>query len=405
MAQNRKSRRKKAFQRRTPPGAQPGTIAVDPAAGQPVVEVWAIGTGKTLDTTVKNLDELPEIVARHTVTWINVDGLGDARTLQRLGSLFRLHPLALEDVVNVHQRAKVDHYENSLFIVTRMLRLNRPEECAVEGDGSTETESPDRSQLDKPANGHHEPAARLGNEQLSMFLMDKVVITFQDSQPGDCFSGIRDRLRKGDENYAAHGADYFAYRLLDAVIDSYFPILEAYGERIENLEEELLESQQPVKLQKIHEIKQDLLLIRRAIWPAREMLHSLARDINPLIKEETRIYLRDCYDHTVQILDLLETYRELGSDLRDLYLSSVSQRMNEIMKVLTIISTLFIPLTFIAGVYGMNFQYDPETAPFNMPELYWYWGYPAFWTLMIVITLGMLWYFVRKGWIGSGWWR
>jgi magnesium transporter len=280
-----------------------------------------------------------------------------------------LHPLALEDVVNVHQRPKIEQYTGNIFVVTRMLRIEE----------------------------------RLESEQLSIFVGSNYVLTFQEALPGDCFGPLRDRLRNLDPAIHDHGSDYLAYRLLDAVIDSYFPVLEHYGESIDALEEQMLGVHKFLEVARIHAIKQELLQVRRTVWPTRDMLHAMIRDHNSLIKEETKVYLRDCYDHTVQIIDLLETYRELGSDLRDLYLTSVSNRMNEIMKVLTIISTLFIPLTFIVGVYGMNF--DPDSSPYNMPELRAQYGYPFCWALMIVISIGMLIYFIRKGWIGERFWR
>ncbi len=331
--------------------------------------VLAIGPVGVSEQKNCRTDDLLNIVQRHHVTWINVDGLGDANLIKTLGKLFNLHPLALEDTINVHQRPKVEQYPDQLFIVTRMIH-----------------------QSDS-----------ISSEQLSMFLGENYVITFQEAQPGDCFDQVRERIRSEKDGFKNHGADYLAYRLLDAVIDSYFPMLEQYGEKIDDMEELLLQSPQQANLNKIHAIKQDLLVLRRSIWPTRELINTLLRDHNSLIKDETRIYLRDCYDHTVQLLDLLEMYRELGADLRDLYLSSMSHRMNEVMKVLTIISTLFIPLTFIAGVYGMNF--DTEKSKWNMPELEWEYGYLFFWSLMAVITIGMLIYFWRKRWIGESWRR
>ncbi len=272
-------------------------------------------------------------------------------------------------MVHVHQRPKVEQYAGHLFIVTRMLRAN----------------------------------SHLETEQMSIFLGTNFLLTFQEAIPGDCLGLVRDRLRNLNSTFHVTGPDYLAYRVIDAVIDSYFPVLEHYGELIEQIEDDLLANNRRSDIGRIHTIKQELLNVRRTVWPTRDMVHALIRDSNTLIREETRIFLRDCYDHTVQIIDLLETYRELGSDLRDLYLSSVSNRMNEIMKVLTIISTLFIPLTFIVGVYGMNF--DPSSSPWNMPELRAYYGYPITWGVMIAVAFAMWIYFIRKGWIGEKWWK
>jgi magnesium transporter len=368
MAASRKSKSKRRFHRHSKPGANPGTIAVDPQAAAPQITVMALGPAGVSEQKISRTDDLLNIVQRHHVTWINVDGLGDANLIKTLGKLFNLHPLALEDTINVHQRPKVEQYPEQLFIVTRMIH-------------------------------EHET---ISSEQLSMFLGENFVLTFQEAQPGDCFDQVRERIRSEKDGFTKYGADYLAYRLLDAVIDSFFPVLEHYGEKIDDMEELLLQSPQQANLNKIHAIKQDLLLLRRSIWPTRELINTLLRDHNPLIKDETRVYLRDCYDHTVQLLDLLEMYRELGADLRDLYLSSMSHRMNEVMKVLTIISTLFIPLTFIAGVYGMNFETDKK---WNMPELRWEYGYLFCWGVMLVITIGMLIYFWRKRWIGESWRR
>jgi magnesium transporter len=366
---SRTRKKKLRFSRQTHPGSQPGLVVVDPQAQRPTITVFAYGQASCERTEITDLETLPALLQRHTVTWINVDGLGDAATIQRLGKMFSLHPLALEDAVNVHQRPKVDEYPGHLYIVARYIHLNDS----------------------------------LDSEQISIFLGKNYVLTFQEeSRPGDPFDPIRTRLKSDQDVFTNHGADYLAYRLLDAIVDSYFPVLEYYGEKIDDMEALLLESHHGVSLGSIHKIKQDLLQLRRALWPMRDMLYSLLRDKQVLIDDSIRVYFRDCYDHTVQLVDLLEIYRELGSDLRDLYLSSMSNRMNEIMKVLTIISTLFIPLTFIAGVYGMNF----DTAwPLNMPELRSPYGYVITMGVMGFIAVAMFVYFVRKGWIGERFFR
>jgi magnesium transporter len=362
-------KKKKHFHRQTHPGSQPGLVVVDPQAQRPTITAFGYGQKSCEKLEIKDVETLPALIQRHAVTWINVDGLGDAHAIQRLGQMFNLHPLALEDAVNVHQRPKVEEYPGHLFIVARIIHLNDA----------------------------------LESEQLSIFLGKNYVLTFQEeARPGDPFDPIRGRLLSEKDVFTKHGADYLAYRLLDAVVDSYFPVLEYYGERIDDIEDRLLQSHRQVELGNIHSIKQDLLQLRRALWPTRDMLYSLLRDKQDLIEDSTRVYFRDCYDHTVQLVDLLEIYRELGSDLRDLYLTTISNRMNEIMKVLTIISTLFIPLTFIAGIYGMNFD---TSKPLNMPELLSPYGYVGTLGAMAVIAIGMLIYFVKKGWIGRRWWN
>jgi magnesium transporter len=229
-------------------------------------------------------------------------------------------------------------------------------------------------------------------EQVSIFLGPGFVITFQE-HPGDCFDPIRDRIRKGKGQIRRQGADYLMYGILDAVIDGYFPFLEQLGEVVESLEDEVVEKPTRQTLNRVHEIKRDLLNIRRSVWPLREAINALIREESELVGETTRVYLRDCYDHAIQVLDVIETYRELAGGLMDVYLSSVSNKMNEVMKVLTIIATIFIPLTFMAGIYGMNFE--------AMPELKWRWSYPVLWCLMVAIAAVMLILFRRKGWLGG----
>lgn len=358
--------RSKYFRRVSKPGAMPGTIEPHPASAKPVIQVIAYNASGFIEQEVDNIEKLPAIVAKWAVSWINIEGLGDAETILRLGEMFNLHRLALEDAVNVHQRPKAEQYPNNLFLVARMIHLDK----------------------------------HCDTEQVSIFLCKKVVLTFQEQRPGDSFDPLRERLRHNRGNIRQRGADYLMYALLDSVVDAYFPVLEHHGERIEAIEEVILAGRTRGVMREIHDIKHDLLVVRRAIWPEREALSALSRDPCELISDETRLFLRDCYDHSVQLIDLLETYRELASDLRDLYLSSMSNRMNEIMKVLTIISTIFIPLTFIAGVYGMNF--DPNSSPWNMPELRWYYGYPVTLLVMLAVVIGMIFYFRNKKWIGAG---
>ncbi len=362
MARGRKKHRH--FRRHGPPGSAPGSIHVAPDAKTPTISTFSFDNVRAVEQTVHRVGDLRGIMDKWPVTWINVDGLGDAAVLSELASLFHIHPLAMEDVVHTHQRPKVEQYNGQLFVVMRMFQC-------------------------------HE---RLETEQVSIFLGKNYVLTFQENLPGDSFEPVRERLRSHGP-LTSQTSDYLAYRLLDAIIDGYFPVLETYGEQIDVLEDEVLECPQKQTLSRIHDIKKDLLEIRRAIWPAREAVNQLARDPILLISDNTRVFLRDCYDHTVQLIDLLETYRDLSSDLRDLYLSSAGNRLNEIMKVLTIISTVFIPLTFVAGVYGMNF--NTGASPYNMPELNWRFGYVGFWVAMLVIFAAELGFFWRKGWIGA----
>ncbi|MCY2964028.1 MAG: magnesium/cobalt transporter CorA, partial [Planctomycetota bacterium] len=239
-------------------------------------------------------------------------------------------------------------------------------------------------------------------EQISMFVGPNFVISFQERPGWDCLEPVRERVRKCVTRVREAGPGYLAYSLLDAVVDHYFPVLEAYGERLETLEDQIILQPDRSAVAEVHDVKRELLNVRRSIWPQREALNVMVRDDIANFDPETRLYLRDVYDHAVRIIDLVETYREICSDLMDLYLSSVSNRMNEVMKVLTVISTLFIPLTFIAGVYGMNF--DPDSSPWNMPEVRWYLGYPLCMGLMAVVSIAQLYFFYRRGWIGRGKW-
>jgi len=322
------------------------------------MHVMAYGPAEFVEQEIPSADAIGPFLGQWPVIWVNVDGLGDADAVRKIGEIFGLHPLALEDVINVHQRPKVEPYEKYFFIVMQMLLTGEV----------------------------------LDTEQLSLFLGANFVITFQERPGGDCFALVRERIRKNHGRIRAAGPDYLAYSLLDAVVDNYFPVLERYGERLETVEQEVVTQPRSETLARIHDIKRDLLLLRRAVWPMREALNSLLRDDTPFIVRETRTYLRDCYDHSVRIIDILETDRETSFGLLETYLSSVSNRMNEVIKVLTIITTIFMPLTFIAGIYGMNFA--------HMPELNWPWGYPLVMGLMAVIAAGMLLYFRRKRWLG-----
>jgi magnesium transporter len=301
-------------------------------------------------------------VGREPVTWINVDGLGDAAVLVALADAFGIHALALEDVVNVGQRPKVEEYDDSLYIV---LHIPGGE------------------------------AADARTEQLSLFLFRNAILTFQE-RGGDCFDPVRNRIRQGNR-IRSSGCDYLAYALVDAVIDGFYPHLDRYADRLIELEGALL-AEEDVEVNRIHDIKRDLLSLRNSIRPLREVTSSLTHADPGLVNEKVSLFLRDCQDHAFQLIDQEETYRELSSSLIELYRANVANRMNEVMKVLTIIATLFIPLTFVAGLYGMNFNHD--ASRWNMPELYWAFGYPAALGFMALVAVAMLLYFRRKGWLG-----
>lgn len=362
----RRARSGKRFKRRSNVGDPPGTLVADPSAPRSIIRVVSYGPEDSQETVVERVEELERVIGARPVTWIDVVGLGDVETLKKLAERFRLHPLAVEDVVNTHQRPKAEQYPDQLYIVGRELRLD---------------------------DGHH-----LETEQISIFLLKDLVISFQETAD-DCFDPIRQRIRHKAGRICGRGADYLAYALLDALVDSYFPIVESFGERIEAADDVVMRGRSGEVLGQLHEVKRDLTVLRRVAWPTRELVLQIARDHNPMISEDTRLYLRDCADHTTQIMDLIETDREMCSDLVDMHLSSTSYRLNEVMRVLTVIATIFIPLTFLAGVYGMNFN---TASSWNMPELSWRYGYLAFWGLCGAITGIMLIAFKRLGWIWTG---
>jgi len=357
-----KRRRKKL--RAAPPGSSPGTLIADPASPKPKIVVIGYGPEGGEEREIHDPHDLRQFHPRHPVTWVDVQGLGDASTIEKIGEIFGLHRLWLEDVLSTRQRPKIESHGDIRYLVVR----------ALEGEQNPET------------------------DQISVFLGPRFVVTFQERY-GDGFGELRQRIRSGNGNLRTHGPGYLTYGLLDAVVDHYFPVLERLGERLDTLEDELLESPETSALHEVHTIRRELLNLRRAAWPLREALHHLLRDHDPAFPPEMRMYLNDCYDHTVQVMDLVESYREIASGLIDVYHSSMSHRMNEVMKVLTVISTIFIPLTFVAGVYGMNF--NPDAGPLSMPELRWPLGYVACLLVMTAIGLALTGWFWRKGWIFS----
>ncbi len=346
------------------PGTPPGTLTVDPAAHPPQIRVVAYDSADVDEQELSDVKQLLPLLGKRAVLWVDVDGLGNADVVRQLGEMFGLHPLALEDVMHVHQRPKVDQFGEHCFLVTRMPSRN----------------------------------GQVESEQLSIFLGKNFVLTFQDSLPGDCLDGVRQRIRSGAGRFRQRGPDYLVYSMLDAVVDSHFPLLEKIGDELETLEDVILEAPTAAHMTRLHTIKRDMLAMRRICWPMRDALQVLVRGDMPNVADETRLYLRDCYDHITRIIEWIENYRELCADLKDLYLSALNKRLGEVMKFLTMFTTVFIPLTFICSIYGMNFV-GGESSPWNMPELRWYLGYPLVLLLMVVVTVLMFWFFIRKGWL------
>jgi len=307
----------------------------------------------------KTIEESYPFRDKPTVTWINIDGFHDTGIIEKLGNHFGLHPLLLEDIVNTEQRPKMDDYGNYIFIVLKMLYY-REERKAVEA------------------------------EQVSLVLGSNFVVSLQERE-GDVFKPIRERIRNNKGRLRKAGADYLAYALLDAVVDNYFIVLEKLGEQIDDIEQQLATNPTKETLGHIREFKREMIFLRKSIWPLREVVGGLERCESPLIHKATGVYLRDVYDHTIQIIDTVESLRDILSGLLDVYLSSMSNRMNDVMKVLTIFASIFIPLTFIAGVYGMNFA--------NMPELHWRYGYFEIWGVMVLVAVMLLIFFRRRKWL------
>jgi len=307
---------------------------------------------------ISTLDGVLPSPEKGGVTWIHIDGLQDIRLLEQLGDIFHLHPLILEDILNTEQRPKSEDHDEYLYVVLKLLS-----EDAADG---------------------------FVPEQISVVFGSNWVISLQEKE-GRFLAPVRERLRNEKGRLRKAGADYLAHALLDAMVDSFFPVLDKFGEKIETLEGKLIGRPSPETLQAIQTLKREMIFLRKSVWPLRELVGGLARSDSPLIRESSVIYFRDIYDHVVQVIDAIETYRDMLSGMLDIYLSSVSNRMNEIMKVLTLIATLFMPLTFLAGVYGMNFKY--------MPELEWRWGYFVLLGVMMVIAVIMLRYFKRKKWL------
>lgn len=328
------------------------------AAGKATITVVTYDGDEFRIKEGSGVEECFSLIDPFRVTWINVDGISDAKTVEAIGGRFNLHPLLLEDVMNTDQRPKMEDYDNLLFLVLRVLFLD---------------------------NG----AGRIESDQITFVLGDRYLISFQERK-ADLFKAVIDRLQMSKSRIRKSGADYLLYSLIDVIVDNYFFILELMGDNVEEMEVRLMSGGRADTLAAIQRMKKDLIYLRRSVWPLREVLSGLERGESRLISGELHIFFRDIYDHTIHAMDTIESLRDMLSGMLDIYLSSVSNRLNQVMKVLTIISTIFIPLTFIAGVYGMNFK--------SMPEIGWDYGYPASVTLMILVSLTMLYYFKKKKW-------
>jgi magnesium transporter len=355
---NKRLKRKK-FHHRTAPGTPAGTLVADPSRLKTAMHVILYGEDEMKEFGVDAVDRIP-VPAENQVLWLNVIGLADAEVVEAIGKRFHLHPLALEDVLHVHQRAKTEEYQDHLFIVARMLGSN----------GTLET------------------------EQVAFFLGANFVITFQE-RPGDCFNPIRSRIRQ-KSRLRERGSDYLAYALIDAIIDAYFPRLELIGSRLDDLDEAISGPLGRQVTERLHDLRRDLIQLRKLLWQQRESLNVLVRQEKQFISRETQLYLRDCLDHVVQLMDVSETDRETCLELQELHVSQIAQRTNDIMRILTLIATIFMPMSFVAGLYGMNF--DAGVSPYNMPETRWYFGYPYALLLMAVLSVLMVASFWRRGW-------
>lgn len=316
--------------------------------------------GNFQEKVIAEIQECFTFKDKPTVTWINVDGIHKVEIPEKLGECYGFHPLIIEDILNSDQRPKMEDFGDYIYIVLKMLNLDSRTNSII-------------------------------SEQISLILGPNFVISFQEGYEGDVFNPVRERLRAGKGKIRKMGADYLAYSLIDSIVDNYFIILEKLGEKIESLEERLVTNPTGNVLREIHNLKREMLFLRKSVWPLREVISTMAKGESSLIHPSTGIYLRDIYDHTIHVVDTIETFRDMVSGMLDIYLSSMSNRMNAVMKVLTIIATIFMPLTFLAGVYGMNFK--------HMPELEWKFGYPLIVLVMLIVVLIMLYFFRKKKWI------
>jgi magnesium transporter len=367
-AKNRTKRRKLHH---APPGTAPGNILVREDALSPKIRVMEFDAVSLNEREINGISELNAFLSVSTgkIRWIDVHGFGSHSFIEQLADLFGVHRLQMEDVVNVYQRPKAEELSGQLFLISRSV---------------------------------NETLHGLEDAQVSLFVGENYVLTVQEKYE-DQLDPVRNRLRQLTGNFKTHGADYLAYAIMDTVLDHFYPVLEKLGEKLDDLQDELLANPSRSALDHVLSTKKELLLLRRIIWSERDKFNDILRSSFKVIKEESKIYIRDSYDHCIQLLDLVESYREVTASLMDVYHSSVSNRLNQVMKVLTIISTIFIPLTFVVGVYGMNFApIDPEsgaTLAYNMPELYSPYGYLSVMLIMLVMVVFQIVFFVKKGWL------
>jgi len=347
------------FHRRTLPGSEPGVLVSDQSKHPTTFRIMVYGEGELVEKSLDRPDQIPN-PRQGQVLWVDVTGLANADVIEAIGNRFNLHSLALEDVLHIHQRAKTEEYTETLFVVARMLYPNQIRH----------------------------------SEQVSLFLGKNFVITFQED-PGDCFNSLRERIRQKGR-IQTRSADYLLYGLLDAIIDAYFPQLERIGAELDEIDVQITANHGRYHLGRLHEIRRELIALRKLLWQHRDALNALVRQESELITNETQIYLRDCLDHVVQLMDVSENDRDSCIGLQDLYLTELGQRTNDIMRVLTLFSSLFLPMTFIAGVYGMNF--NTQSSPYNLPELNWYYGYPFSLALMGLTGILLMALFWFRGW-------
>ncbi len=349
--------------RHTKVGARPGTLVIPKESPTPKISSIHYSQESHRNIAVDAIEELTEAFNDDEVTWVDIQGFGDRSIMRKVGTLFNLHPLLLEDVVNVPQRPKSEPYGDQLLVIVRMVRIGEEDQ-------------------------YGEPVVDM--EQVSMVIAKNHLITFQEKH-GDILDPVRNRLIANKGIIRSRGADYLAYVIADTIVDAYYPVLEVIGDRLETLESVVIDNPTPSVLGELNRLKNQLINLRRAIWPQREAINELVRGDHVLISDEVGVYLRDTYDHCIQTSEVAEMYREMVTGLMNTYLSSVANRTNEVMKVLTIMASIFIPLTFMAGIYGMNFE--------HMPELKYQYSYAMLWCAMGAVALGMIFFFWRKGWI------
>lgn len=342
-------------------GLPPGSLVHVGKSASPKIRISVMDydQGHLIEKEDVSLEECLQLMKTPTVTWINIQGIHDPHVITNVGQHFGLHALLLEDIMNAGQRSKLDDYKDHLFIVLRMLSYN----------GTAE---------------------KVEDEQVSLILGKQYVISFLEGDH-DIFDSVRGRIRKGNKRIRTMGSDYLCYALIDCIVDHYFVILEAVDQKLENVETTLADQPGPETMRLIQHLKREIIILRKSVWPLREVINHFRKSESPLIKSSTQLYLHDVYDHTIQAMDTIESFRDIASGMLDVYLSNMSYHMNDVMKVLTIMATIFVPLTFIASLYGMNFE--------HMPELRSEWGYPIALSIMLITGLGMLYFFRRKRWI------